>query len=196
MKLSFEKEIKNYLNTNGINYKDQSDSFEYLDFELEQFHDSEKSFHLDVKEKRQRYNMQNWKTKIPQEYFFIIDDLAARKILAYAPRSGIIIRDNILNRYCLFTVLDLYLMPKKRTNRPIKKQTDAYKGKWLVDLRNGIIAEDLATIFGNIHVYLKYLKKTYLETLECYGKYQGEIIDQQGIIRKPEHWNIDVAETR
>jgi len=192
---SFEQELKRFFSTKHIPFRDRCDSFRYPDFSIPDPAKSGKRFYFDAKEKRQRYNMQNWQTDIPEEHFFIIDDLAARKILAFAPRSGIIIRNNISEKYHLFTVLDLFLMPKKRVNRPIHKNRQAYKGKWLVDLRTGKDAGSLEQIFASVQKYLIHLEQIFLGTLECYGNY-GENIGEQGIVRRPDHWDTDVKATR
>ena len=193
---SLEKEIKDYFKGQGIPLADNSNSFEKLDFGFGD-RDAKRYFSFDVKEKRQRYNMNNWQVaNIPEEYLFILDDLAARKILAYAPNSGIIVRDNMHHRYFLFTVVDLYLMPKQRVNRTIKKQVEAYKGKWLIDLRNGQMFDRLADVFKGIEAYLDDRENIFLKILECYGDYMGEEIGKGGIVRVPEHWQTDVDETR
>ncbi len=193
---SLEKEVKDYFEQRGILFNDNSDSFEKLDFGFGD-RNTKRYFSFDVKEKRQRYNMNNWQVEnIPEEYFFIIDDLAARKILAYAPNSGIIVRDNLHHRYFLFTVVALYLMPKRRVNRPIKKQVATYKGKWLIDLKNGQMFDGLADVFEGIEAYLADRENIFLHILECYGDYVGEDIGEGGIVRAPKHWKTDVDETR
>ncbi|MEE4355441.1 MAG: hypothetical protein V2I97_03180 [Desulfococcaceae bacterium] len=193
--LSFEQELKDFFHARKILCKDRSDSYRYPDFSIPDPFRNKKYFHFDAKEKRQRYNMHNWQTDIPEAHFFIMDDLAARKILAYAPRSGIIVRNNLNGKYFLFTVLDLFLMPKKRVNRPIRRNRAAFKGKWLTDLRMGGEAGSLADILARIYDYLRNLESVYLSILQCYGNY-GEDIEEQGIVRRPEHWDTDIAETR
>jgi hypothetical protein len=193
---SFEKELKTFFKLNNIPFKDYSKSFKNLDFS---FVDpgTQYRFHFDAKEKRQVYNMNNWQIEnVPQEHLFIIDDLAARKVLGYAPKSGIIIRDNLRKKYFLFTILDLFLMPKKRANRSIRKNIETFKGKWLLDFRNVKMSDSLDEIFNEIKKYLKNGEKIFFETLKCYGEYYTEIIDEQGITRIPEHWEIDVSTTR
>ncbi len=195
MTVSFEQELKHFFHINHILFHDRSDSFRHPDFSIPDPAKSTKRFYFDAKEKRQKYNMQHWQTDIPEDHFFILDDLAARKILAFAPRSGIIIRNNISAAYHLFTVLDLFLMPKTRVNRPIHKNRQAYKGKWLIDLRSSRESDSLEGIFESVHAYLTHLEQIFLNTLECYGNY-GENIGEQGIVRRPGHWNADVKATR
>lgn len=194
--ISFEQEIKGFFRKKEIRFADNSGSFAMLDFTFGDL-EIKRQFHFDVKEKRQHYNMRNWPDAIvPEEYLFVLDDLAARKVLVHAPNSGVIIRDNVHQRYVLFTVVDLYLMPKKRVNRLIERSVETYKGKWLVDLRNGQRFDDLAGVFAGIDSYLDNREDIFLRILECFGDYVGEEIGKGGIVRKPEHWEVDVNQTR
>jgi hypothetical protein len=127
---------------------------------------------------------------------FILDDLAVRKCLAHAPQSGILIRDNIRERYFYFSIVDLSLMPRKRVNRPINKNQPDIKGKWLINLCNGKEAQSLDKAISHIRQYLQDLKTVLFEVLECYGNYVDENIDIGGIVRNPSHWDTDVQSTR
>ena len=192
---SFEQEIKAYLKINDIAYKDDSSSYKRLDFSLNL--DEKWIFHFDAKEKRQHYNLKNWQlTKEQEPYSFIVDDLAARKILAYSPYSGMVVRDNLNKGYYFFSVVDLFLMPKNRVNRPIFKEKKALKGKWIIDLRHGIKCDTFKQVISLFHQYIKKREDIFINILECYGEYHGEEIGQRGEVRKSEYWNIDVKETR
>lgn len=194
--LSFEQEIKAYFIQHQIAFRDNSESFKKLDFS---FGDkaAKKHFSFDVKEKRQHYTERNWPdTEIPESYLFILDDLAARKILAYSPNSGLVVRDNMSEQYIFFSVVDLFLMPKKRVNREIRKNIQGMKGKWMIDLRNGRRFGKLADVFAEIEAYLNSREDIFMRILECYGDYAGEEIRKGGIPRRPEHWSTDVKETR
>lgn len=193
---SFEAEIKHYFNSRQIPFEDHCTSLRQLDF---CFSDpaTKVQFNLEVKEKRQHYNLKNWpQVNIPQAYLFIVDDLAARKILAFAPNSGLAVRDNLNRQYYFFSVVDLYLMPKTRVNRCIKKEMAAQKGKWLVDLRNGHCCGNLPELFNALATYITQRKAIFLEILECYGRYVGEEVGSGGITRRPGHWDIDIKGTR
>jgi len=194
--ISFEQEFKQYLSAHSIKYIDNSSSMNKMDFTISGIFPKE--YHIDVKEKRQKINLSNWSavTMKDEPYTFIIDDLAARKALAYAPRSGLLVRNNLTNVYHWFSILDLFLMPKRRVNRRIEKNVTAFKGKWLIDFRNAHEASTLEAIMDYIIAEEKNILKYYTEILECYGKYYGEEIIQQGETRRPEHWDIDVNETR
>ena len=191
---SVEQEVKDYLRASRKEYTDNSSSFKNLDFTLT-FGEG-KLFHLDVKEKRQRYNLNNWPKIMIEADMFILDDLSIRKCLAFSPNSGILVRDNIRAKYFFVSVLDFALMPKKRVNRQINRNQPDIKGKWIINLRNGKEAISLQAAFLLIEQYVQNLEEVLFKILECYGEYVDEIIGQGGITRKPSHWEIDVKSTR
>ena len=204
--ISLEQELKQYFADNTIEYTDNSSEFKLLDFTLLNFIKEEKNttknhrnFYLEVKEKRQNYNTKNWSIISSEEevHKFIMDELSARKILAYAPFSGLVVRNNITIKYYWFSILDMFLMPKIRVNRPIQKnETISYKGKWIMDFRNGVECVSLEMVFKQIIHHLQNRITNYTNTNECYGTYVNEIIEGQGITRNANHWDIDVKETR
>ncbi|MCB0517605.1 MAG: hypothetical protein H6577_22080 [Lewinellaceae bacterium] len=192
---SFEQEIKAFFKKNNLEYKDNSSSFKRLDFSVQL--DEQWKFHFDAKEKRQHYNLSNWHLSKDQEpHTFIMDDLAARKILAYAPYSGMVVRDNLLGGYYFFSVIDLFLMPKTRVNRPIHKEQEGLKGKWIIDLRNGRKCATMLEVLALFRRFIEKREDIFINILECFGNYQGENIGQRGEVRRPEYWDIDVKETR
>jgi len=194
---SFQKEIIAFLGEHDIPFSEYTKDTKKLDFVIWNKKRT-KQFFFDAKEKIQRINTNNWRLgDIPEKFAFIIDDLAARKVLFYAPNSGSVIRDNVYGGYYFFSVLDLFLMPKRRVNRPIEKNVRSYKGKWIIDLRNGKTADDLAGMLRHInHYYVNRERWMTEEPLQCFGEYQGEVIPLQGQVRRPEHWNTDVEKTR
>lgn len=198
--LSLEQEILAHFQQNTIAFHQHvvgETRFARLDFG---FGDraQKRYFSFDAKEKRQRYNLANWpKIGVPEKYLFILDDLAARKILAFAPNAGLVIRDNLTRRYYLLSVVDLFLMPKVRVNRPISSgETTLVKGKWLIDLRNGQACDTLAAVFARITAYLDQREALFSKELACYGVYEGESIAAGGILRQAEHWQRDIRDTR
>lgn len=192
---SFEEELKNYMGSRNIPFQDHCASMDTLDFHLFD-RNNDFIFSFDAKEKKQKYNLSNWPaTEVPEEQLFIIDDLAARKILKESPRAGILIRNNLTENYIFFSVVDLMLMPKIRVNRPIKKNVATFKGKWLFDLRNGSSSDDLQGSFVKIREYIMSFDDIFTNILDCYGSYVGENISSGGIVRKPEHWDIDNSTT-
>ncbi len=193
---SFEHEVKSYFADRGINYLDNSSSYKELDFTILHKKTKEAAFHLEVKEKGQRYTEENWPKFAPEIHMFILDDLTIRKCLGRAPESGILIRDNLRSKYFFFSVIDLALMPKKRVNRKIEKKQLGLKGKWLVDLRNGREFQTLNDAISYIRDFLKELDEILYSRLDCYGTYVGENIMSGGVVRQPEHWTKDVRNTR
>lgn len=192
---SMEQEIKSYFVQIGIPFADHSASFEDLDFTiLDQ--SGLPLFRLDVKEKRQHYNLRHWPNFAPEADLLILDDLTVRKCLVYAPQSGILVRDNLGQRYIFLSVIDLALMPRQRVNRPINRNRPERKGKWLINARNGQIAPSLPHSMDHIREYLDQLDTTILTSTACFGSYVDETIDSAGIVRNPSHWDADVQGTR
>lgn len=192
---SFEQEIKDYFNRKDIRFSDGSSAYDQLDFTIMD-RNGQPVFHLEVKEKRQQYNPKNWFPFAPEVDMFVLDDLTVRKCLAYAPGSGVMVRDNFRGKYFFFSIVDLALMPRLRINRPINRRQPALKGKWLINLRNGKRASSLDKAIFHVRYYLRDLDETLFETLECYGKYVDEDIHQSGIVRRPLYWDTDVQSTR
>jgi hypothetical protein len=156
----------------------------------------EAQFFLELKEKRQPYALKNWPDFAPEPELFILDDLTVRKCLAYAPRSGVLVRDNLGHRYAFFSVIDLASMPRLRVNRGIQNVVEDVKGKWLIDLRNGHPAGDLGEALQTVRSYAKNLPHILFEEHACYGDYVGEQIDAGGVIRRPGHWQTDATANR
>ncbi|MEM4202684.1 MAG: hypothetical protein QXS54_01310 [Candidatus Methanomethylicaceae archaeon] len=191
-RVSFQQEIRSYLLQKRIPNIDRTDGFDELDFEIII---SGVNFHLEVKEKRQKYNLSNWDWEDREENLVIIDELSVRKCLRVAPHSGILIRDHTRDCYIFYSVLTLLLIPKKRVNRVIRRAVQGLKGKWLVDVRNGIVCTSLDESFTQIARYVETLPQA-LQALECLGNFFGESLGKGGIVRRPEHWEKDVRETR
>jgi hypothetical protein len=190
--LPLERELKNHLVKNNIKFEDNSKSYKLLDFTLF----LEKKFHLDVKEKLQKYSMDNWPKSVPERDMFIVDDLAVRKCLAYSPLSGLLIRDKLTSRYVFFPIIDLALMPKKRVYREIKRNQPDIKGKWIVNLKNGKIFDALDDAVAYIPVFISEISNILFENHGCYGNFVDEKIEKGGITRAPSHWDTDVHSTR
>ncbi|MBI3195107.1 MAG: hypothetical protein HYZ34_11680 [Ignavibacteriae bacterium] len=186
---SFEQEIQDFLTKYNIRFIDGTNSLEELDFALPEY-----NIHFDVKEKKQHFNMSNWEgTNIPEEYFFILDDLAARKILLKAPRSFVLIRDSVRTPvYYVFSIVDLLCIPKKRVRRALEKNARTFKGKWLIDFRHAMKFDSLEDAVKYMVTYPKQYDKIFKEQIDCWGEYENENIQTAGIPRKPEHWEEDL----
>jgi hypothetical protein len=192
-KPSFQQEIRDFLTNRCVGFEDHSESYKELDFVI---NFSGVIFHLDVKEKIQKYQTANWPKTMPESEMFILDDLSVRKCLAYAPNSGILIRDNLNSQYYFFSVVDLALMPKTRVNRQINKNQQGQKGKWVINLRNGIGFSSSEDAIDYLNKFIGEMDTVLFDALECYGSYVNEKVDKAGIPRKPAHWDIDVTLTK
>ncbi len=195
--VSFESELKDFLKNNNIAFTDNCASYKHLDFTLNNFF-NKRNVYIDVKEKRQKINTSNWPSVSDSDeiFTFIMDDLAVRKIIAFAPYSGIIIRDNTTMNYYWLSAMDMALMPRHRVNRPIEKNSFQYKGKWIIDLRNACLKTTLHEIVKSISFYCDNLLDISTQHLPCYGNYINENITVEGEVRKPSYWDKDVKETR
>lgn len=191
---SLEQEIKDVLSKNGVQYHDNSDSFKEPDFTI--IVKDEPYFYLEAKEKRQHYNPKHWDCEIAEEDLFILDDLSVRKSLAYAPKSGFVIRDNPRGLYFFFSVVDLTLMPRKRINRRIERNVSTWKGKWLIDLRHGQQADSVEASFSQVRSFVERSEEILFKEIACYGEYQDEGIQHGGITRESKHWSNDREATR
>ncbi len=192
--VSFEQEIRTYLQQVGRPFTDETRAFCELDFTL--LLPAGVRFHLEAKEKRQPYNASAWPDFAPEEELFILDDLTVRKCLAFAPRAGVVVKDGVVGRYLFFSVIDLALMPRQRVNRRIERNAPDLKGKWLIDLRNGRAAVDIAGLLALVDGYLVGLHAALYETHACYGDYVGENVGEGGSTRHAGYWEKDVRNAR
>jgi hypothetical protein len=192
---SLEQEVRQLLAARRVQFEAYCDDFDRLDFCIDS--PQRGRFCFDAKEKRQPVKMDNWpEAGIPQEHLFILDDLAARKALKFAPNSGLVVRDNIRGLYFFFSVVDLFLMPRRRVNRPIGSYDTKLKGKWLIDLRNGAQCASLLEVFERIAAYHDAQEEIFQNLLACYGDYHGEQVGRGGVTRQAEHWLRDRQSTR
>ena len=188
---SFEREIKEYLKKKTISFEDNTGSHDTLDFTLSVY-----DVHFDAKEKKQHFNVSNWQgASIPEEYFFILDDLAARKILLKSPRSFLVIRDNMTGpAYYVFSIIDLLCLPKHRVKRRLEKSVVAFKGKWYIDLRHAASFATLESVIEYMIEYPTHFKQIFNEHIDCWGEYAGEDIQIAGTVRRSHHWKKDLSE--
>jgi hypothetical protein len=193
-KKSLEKEVKSFLSRKEVKFRDNSSSYRCPDFTV--LYKNEPYIYLEVKEKRQEYNISNWPEYVEEKNLFILDDLTVRKCLHYSPISGVLVRDNVRGIYVFLSIVDLALMPRKRLNRSIRRKVSSLKGKWLIDLRNGVRTKSIKDAFSKIREYIEAKDEILFETNECYGDYRGEEIVRGGITRRPFHWETDVESTR
>ena len=184
-----EQEIKAYLRSQGIGFSDFSSSHTAVDFFLPQH-----NVYIDAKEKRQHFSMKNWKeARMPEEFLFIIDDLAARKLLLHAPNSFTLVRDSSVSppMYYVYSIVDFLCIPKTRCRRPIRRTTTAYKGKWIVDLRDAAAFDSLAGAIGYVITFKKKHAAIFENHIDCWGKYHSEHIGKSGSVRTTHYWSED-----
>ena len=192
---SFENSFREYLNSQPLNmgYADHSDSYTDLDFSLKI---GASIFALELKEKKQKYNLLNWDgVHIPEEHFMLIDELSIRKIVLSGASAGLLVKDSAREKMFFFSMIDLVLMPKiKRFNRPTKfNEQEGIKGKWAIDLRHGMECKDFATVLRAIQNYQR-VSPLLREIPSCLNTYHGETIMQGGTTRTLDYLNKDVAE--
>lgn len=189
--ISFEQEIKDFFSEYNMELEDKTDSTTSLDFSYAR---PNFIFSFDVKEKIQKYNMNNWTDEIKEEDCFILDELGIRKVMHSGVDSGIIIRNNILNEYIFFNFIDLFSMPKIRVNR--QTNSSGYlKGKWLINLSNGARCKSLKSIFAEIKKYESDKEKIFSQGRR-YKDYFGETLELKGITRTAYYKQKDYSITR
>jgi hypothetical protein len=184
-----EQEVKAYCVKKGIRLSDRTRSHHELDFAL-----PDAGIFFDVKEKLQPFSKAHWPSAAKaQEHLFIIDDLAVRKMLLHAPKSFCLIKDSSLAPpvYYLYSIVDLLCIPKVRARRPIERNVKAYKGKWLVDLRDAAAFVSLDDAMQYMLAYEKKFRSIFQEHIDCWGRYPSERLIESGTTRHAEHWKKD-----
>lgn len=190
--LSLESELSNFFRQRRIPHEDNRSSGKKMDFV---FPILGANFHLEAKEKRQRINVSAWpRVDISERELFIVDELTIRKMLLRSPNCGMVIRDNLRERYFFCSILDIVLMPRVKANRMMEGYT--LKGKWLVNMQNMVLCPTLPDVFKSIEQYMLHRGDAYTMITECYGNYRGEEIPIGGELRTREHRQIDYNGTR
>lgn len=185
----FEHDVKAYLKASGEPFVDHTTSHTMLDFHL-----PARNIHIDVKEKCQKFSMSNWREATTrQEDFFIIDDLAVRRLLFHAPNSFSIIRDSsgCPPTYYVYSIVDFLCMPRKRCRRTISRTVTTVKGKWLVDLRDAAGFETLHDAMAYVLRYPSKHRAIFQTHLDCWGNYRSEHIGRGGATRTAKYWRED-----
>jgi hypothetical protein len=185
----FEQEVKAHLQARTIPFDDGTASKTTVDFHLPRYR-----IFFDAKEKTQPFSLKNWKeSTTTEEHLFIIDDLAARKLLFHAPLAFCLIKNSSMSppMFHIFSVVDLLCVPKKRVRRPIEKSVKTFKGKWLLDLRDAAVFDQLGDAIAYMLTYEKNFSYIFKEHIDCWGKYPSEQIKTAGSTRKPIHWRKD-----
>lgn len=169
---AFERRVRRALNSDGeFELLDSTDSFDEVDFELGV---RGRRIFLEVKEKKQRYR-DLWAelADVPEDHLFILDELAVRKIMLRAPRAYLLVHDAIAGLFAVFGALELLTMPKTRVNRSIDGGVPTFKGKWLIDRRNGESCETVEEAVSFIKRRLS-SEDEYWKALACHARYENE----------------------
>ncbi len=185
----FEQEVKSHLESRAIPFDDGTLSKTAIDFHLSRYR-----IFFDAKEKTQPFSLRNWNVATTtEENLFIIDDLAALKLLLHAPLAFCLIKNSSITppMYHVFSIVDLLCIPKKRARRPIEMSVKTYKGKWILDLRDAAVFDQLAEAITYMLTYEKNFSYIFKDHIDCWGKYPSEQIKTAGSTRKPIHWQTD-----
>lgn len=175
---AFEEQVRAQLDTLRWEYHDQTRALHRPDFAITLLvRGTRLPVALEIKEKRQHYRGR-WAelAGVPEPELLVLDEVSARALLAHAPRAFLLFwdRTNEEQPYVLFSVIDLYCLPKRRVQRPIHRNAPRLKGKWLLDRRHGRAFRHLRDVFAYIFTYVARGLDEDLRRLEAYGDFEGE----------------------
>ncbi|OIO96688.1 MAG: hypothetical protein AUK03_03530 [Anaerolineae bacterium CG2_30_64_16] len=135
---------------------------------------------LELKEKRQPYRPR-WAelAGLPEAELLVLDEVSARKLLAWAPRAMLLFQDltQPARPYVLFSIIDLFCAPRVRTERPIALNAQRVKAKWLLDRRHGQAYPELNGVFAALANYVDHRMWEQLRRLEAHGVFTGETVE-------------------
>jgi len=178
---TFETEVKAGLAALGWEYEDATAAHDRPDITFTRRVRSKiVRAALELKEKRQPYR-QRWAelAGLPEPELLVLDEVAARKLLARAPAAFLLFRDGTRPEqpYVLFTIIDLFCMPKVRVLRQLNLRERTAKAKWLLDRRHGRACADLNTAFALMATYLDRDMLVQLQALDAHGTFVGEKVE-------------------
>ena len=178
---AFEEEVKAGLGALGWQLEDHTVDHDHPDLGfLRQVRGKTVRAVLELKEKRQPLRGR-WVelAGVPEPELLVLDEVSARKLLARAPRAFLLFHD--LTRpeapFVLFTIIDLFCVPKVRVQRSINLASPRMKGKWLLDRRHGRAFGNLNSVFAALATYLDRGMMDDLRRLEPHGPYTGETVE-------------------
>ena len=178
---AFEEEVKAGLAALGWQLEDHTADHDHPDLGfLRQVRGKTVRAVLELKEKRQPLRGR-WVelAGVPEPELLVLDEVSARKLLARAPRAFLFFHD--LTRpdapYVLFTIIDLFCMPKVRVQRSINLNDRRMKGKWLLDRRHGQAFTNLNGAFAVMATYLDRGMMDDLRRVEAHGSFIGETME-------------------
>ncbi len=178
---AFEEEVKAGLLALGWQYEDYTTAHERPDLTFaRQVRGKPVHAVLELKEKRQPLRGR-WGelAGIPEREVLVLDEVSARKLLARAPRAFLLFHDLTQPErpYVLFTIIDLFCMPKVRVQRSINLNDRRMKSKWLLDRRHGQAFANLNSVFAAMATYLDRRMMDDLRRVEPYGPFIGETVE-------------------
>jgi hypothetical protein len=177
----FEEDVKAALNLMRWRFQDFTSSHDMPDLMLLHSIEEERvNVALELKEKRQRYRPR-WEelAGLPEQDVLALDEVAARKLLPFAPYSFLLYHDATGRGrpYVLYSVLDLMCAPKVRVQRPINLHGERLKGKWLLNRRHGRPFSGLNDALLDLLAYVHHELRNDLFGLSAHGGYDGEVVE-------------------
>jgi hypothetical protein len=174
----FEQAVMAALDGMGWHYQDNTSAFEHPDlYLLSKVRGKQLRTALELKDKRQPYRAR-WAdlAGLPENELLVVDEVSLRKLLAHAPRAMLLFWDRTRpdRPYVLYTIIDLFCIPKTRIQRHIRLNADRLKAKWLLDARHGFSFSDLNHVFAAVGNYLAKDLRGDLLALEAHGPFSGE----------------------
>lgn len=174
----FEQAVKAGLDALGWTYEDNTTAHERPDITfVRQVRGQAVRAALELKEKRQPFRPR-WAelAGLPETELLVLDEVSARKLLARAPRALLLFHDITRPElpYVLYTIIDLFCLPKVRVQREIALQDRRMKAKWLLDRRHGRVFAHLNAAFAAIATYLDRTMLDDLRRVEPHGPFLGE----------------------
>jgi hypothetical protein len=178
---TFEQAVKAALDTLGWEYQDNTAEHDRPDLYIFRRVRGERvRAALELKEKRQEYRGR-WAelARVPEAELLVLDEVSARKLLAWAPRALLLFWDSTrpARPYVLFSIIDLLCVPKVRVQRPIALNDPRLKAKWLLDRRHGQTLADLNSVFAAVANYLDHRLWDDLRRVEVLGPFAGEVVE-------------------
>jgi len=177
----FEQAVMAALGAMGWKYQDNTAAFEHPDlYLLSKVRGKQMRTALELKDKRQPYR-ERWAelAGLPETELLVVDEVSLRKLLGHAPRALLLFWDRTRpdRPYVLFTIIDLFCVPKRRVQRKIRLNSDRLKAKWLLDARHGFSFTDLSHVFAAIGNYLAQDLHADLLRLEAHGSFVDETVE-------------------
>lgn len=177
---SFENEIKAFLRRWKVEFRDHTRELHKPDFEWKLYAPGKQLWvAVEAKEKRQHLRP-GWVQRadgVTETDLLVVDEVACRKLLVHAPASFLVFQDQVgdaSSRYVVYTLVDLFCMPRRRLRRPIEKHVRQFKGKWLLSKRDGVAFADFTSAFQHIRGYAFGRLRDELLAVDCHGSYHGE----------------------